>query len=847
MDELQGTDGGSLVVRGWGQDGPGTVESFMEVVVAHNCKLEDMTQFLLEGSLVLTFVLNITNGSSMLLVRDLQECAKKKHMQLDFHVVGASLAQSSTHKNVAIASVVSSLPITAKLVYDLDLTLSQHGCSVLGVEHRSDNKKENNLEYNKFEITFGCPAGVKLSTVLLGGSSSAGETSVQGIQQAASSNGAELTCRWWDAMDRLRGKGLVVFGLSHVLCPYDVLDEVLVECGVNVAAIPKAETEITNLNKTKVAMLKGHSSKALQKVIHRLEFTDGARLVCNTLKRLGFQLAVLTNTGVGAIAEHVKRELGIDYAICRDLEINDDGCFTGEYIGEVSDVTFRKSDILKLMAERERISFSNVVVVGEFLKGLKASNARLVLETFGPNVYFNSNTNKDMAIVLYLMGFHGSDLQTLRKRSWKDMSNPGGAVAPQMPEKTYTLQLSSKTREAGQLSSIFKPFVESDACVRTIRMRALQDGSMCLGVDLFGFGSMDQLTKEVLFVCGNKQFQIMEIGERKLSFSIPAPPQEALWQHYSSGRHVVTIVQQPHISGASLLDLFSCLAQHNANVIKMDRLSVQEFAAIQLTVNLPEEVEVKKFASRLGDISKTHGADIAFQRDNLERSMRRMVVFDMDSTLIQQEVIDELGKLAGVEHEISEITEAAMRGDIDFFGSLKRRVALLKGHNAEKLFDTVKANLIYTPGAKKLCTALKRLGFKLAVISGGFLPVAQEVQRHLGLDYAFANTLEVDEQTGLLTGLTSGPVVTPQRKRTLLATIANVEGCEVQQTIAVGDGSNDIPMLNTAGLGIAFCAKPKVQAATEFRINQKDLSTVLFLIGVSGHAAERLVEDETAN
>merc|ERR1712151_1354212 len=128
----------------------------------------------------------------------------------------------------------------------------------------------------------------------------------------------------------------------------------------------------------------------------------------------------------------------------------------------------------------------------------------------------------------------------------------------------------------------------------------------------------------------------------------------------------------------------------------------------------------------------------------------------------------------------------------------------------------------------------------MAVISGGFLPFAQEVQKHLGLDYAFANTLEVDETTGLLTGCTTGPVVTPQRKRALLATIANVEGCEIKQTIAVGDGANDIPMLNSAGLGIAFCAKPKVQEATEFRINQRDLSTVLFMIGVSQHAAERL-------
>jgi phosphoserine phosphatase len=188
-----------------------------------------------------------------------------------------------------------------------------------------------------------------------------------------------------------------------------------------------------------------------------------------------------------------------------------------------------------------------------------------------------------------------------------------------------------------------------------------------------------------------------------------------------------------------------------------------------------------------------------------------------------------------------------MRGDLNFAESLKSRVALLKGHNAEKLFSEVKKNLIYTPGAKSLCSTLKKLGYKMAVISGGFLPVAQEVQRYLGLDYAFANVLEVDEETGILTGVTTGPVVTPQRKRALLAMIANVEGCELQQTIAVGDGANDIPMLSTAGLGIAFCAKPKVQEVAEFRINQKDLSTVLYLIGVSEHAKERLAEEDAGS
>merc|ERR1719387_1462552 len=250
-----------------------------------------------------------------------------------------------------------------------------------------------------------------------------------------------------------------------------------------------------------------------------------------------------------------------------------------------------------------------------------------------------------------------------------------------------------------------------------------------------------------------------------------------------------------------------------------------------------QENELKNILLATG---KENGADIALQEESVERWNRRLIVFDMDSTLIQQEVIDELAKLAGVEAKVKEITDRAMSGEIDFFGSLKERVALLKGHDAERLFSHVKRNLIFTPGAEQLCSTLKRLGYKMAVISGGFLPVAREVQKVLGLDYAFANTLEVDRKTGLLTGRTTGPVVTPQRQRALLSMIAEVEGCEVAQTIAVGDGENDIPMLCTAGLGVAFCAKPKVQDIANFRVNTLDLSTVLYLIGLSEFAVEEI-------
>merc|ERR1712194_513189 len=168
-------------------------------------------------------------------------------------------------------------------------------------------------------------------------------------------------------------------------------------------------------------------------------------------------------------------------------------------------------------------------------------------------------------------------------------------------------------------------------------------------------------------------------------------------------------------------------------------------------------------------------------------------------------------------------------------------MALLADQSAVDLYSRINRELTYTPGALQLCRTLKHLGYKMAVISGGFLAVARQVQKTLELDYAFANTLGIRQTDGMLTGETVGPVVTPQRKRALLAMIAQVEGCDMRQTIAVVDGSNDIPMLTSAGLGIAFCAKPKVQATADVRVNNKDLQTVLYLIGVSENAQRRLL------
>mmetsp|Transcript_25341 Transcript_25341/g.58901 ORF Transcript_25341/g.58901 Transcript_25341/m.58901 type:complete len:866 (+) Transcript_25341:37-2634(+) len=832
-----------LTVIARGKDRPGIADAFLKVTVSHKCELRDLAQFMIEGMLVFTFVLEVADQSSLKLIRDMKKCAKDHGMEVEYDFPEGT--RDEVDESMALLSLVSTSGITPALLHGLDSALAKHGCVVHEIEHRSDNKIENNNECSKMQLRVRCPKGLGLGTLYLGARNPDGEE-VLGLQNIIKEDhGVQVTLRWWDAMSRPNGKSLVVFGLSDVLCPYDVLDELLKEAGVDPSACSSASASgnLVQQRQSKVSLLKGKSADCVPKLLQRLKLTHGARLVCSALKALGCTLAILTNTGVGSVAKHVQQQLGLDYVICQDLEVAD-GSFTGQYAGEAKDVKFRKLDLLKLMADREGIEYRNVIVVGEVLKGLKLANARDLLETFGPNVYFNAQKNKDLALALYLLGFNASHVQALRKRYTshpaevpRDSSPSLPKVACGKPVKSLLLQIMAHTQGPGHIRNVMAPLLplSKECCLHTARLCSLESGGMCLGLDMrAACDNSDQLLKDLLFSCQKSGLEVKWDETESGAEAVPS------WESGYRNRYVITMVQKPNISGSTIEAFFAVLSENGVNCMKIERLSVKEMAAMQLTVVLPENFECNVLSAKLLQVSKEHGADIAFQADDIDRWMRRLVVFDMDSTLIQQEVIDELAKIAGVETQVATITEAAMRGEIDFFESLKARVALLKGHKAEELFDSVKQNLIFTPGAERLCTTLKKMGYKMAVISGGFLPVAREVQRHLGLDYAFANNLEVDEHTGLLTGNVLGQVVTPQRKRALLATIANVEGCEVQQTIAVGDGSNDIPMLNTAGLGIAFCAKPKVQAATEFHINQKDLSTVVFLIGLSEHAALRL-------
>lgn len=368
------------------------------------------------------------------------------------------------------------------------------------------------------------------------------------------------------------------------------------------------------------------------------------------------------------------------------------------------------------------------------------------------------------------------------------------------------------------------------------------------GVNILDIGQAvihDQLSLGILFevpeeaesapVLKDLLFKCYELDIQVRFTPIPEDKYNDWVDLQGKNRYIISLISRK-ISANQLAKVTQVVYNQGLNIdtitrltgrIPLGRIDEAGKACIEFSVRgIPkDELEMRK---DFMDIAREIGADIAFQTDNIYRRNRRLVCFDMDSTLIQTEVIVDLAKQAGVRNKVNAITEAAMRGELDFAESFRQRIALLKGLD-ESVMKNIAENLPITEGAERLFKTLKKYGFKTAILSGGFTYFGHYLQDKLAIDYVFANELEIEH--GKLTGRHTGEIVDGNRKAELLKKIALMEDIHLEQVIAVGDGANDLPMLNVAGLGIAFHAKPKVKKNAQHAISTIGLDGILYLMG----------------
>ncbi len=392
----------------------------------------------------------------------------------------------------------------------------------------------------------------------------------------------------------------------------------------------------------------------------------------------------------------------------------------------------------------------------------------------------------------------------------------------------FLLNISGQDKP-GLTSSLTSVLAEYDAKILDIGQANIHD-TLSLGM-LFEIKS----GKKSAAVLKDLLFKAYELGITAKFSPISLEDYEDWVSMQGKDRYIITILGEK-LAAEQISEVTKVISEKHLNIDSIKRLTgrtslvkKEEYprASIQLSIRgkLTDKAE---FTSKFMDISKELDVDIAFQEDTMFRRNRRLVCFDMDSTLIQTEVIDELAERAGVGEEVKAITESAMQGEIDFNESFKRRMKLLKGLSEDVLKD-VAETLPITKGAKRLIDTLHYYGYKTAILSGGFTYFGHFLQEKLDIDFVFANQLEIKD--GVLTGRYLGDIVDGNKKAEYLQHLADNMGIDIAQTIAVGDGANDLQMLNLAGLGIAFHAKPKVKDNAQSSISSIGLDGVLYLLG----------------
>jgi phosphoserine phosphatase len=387
-----------------------------------------------------------------------------------------------------------------------------------------------------------------------------------------------------------------------------------------------------------------------------------------------------------------------------------------------------------------------------------------------------------------------------------------------MDDATALLVTVTGRDRPGLTSGLCDALEETHARILDIEQVTIRD-RLVLGF-LIALGTDEERTREAL-----------ERRARELDVAVEFEPMPARGSAGDPDRHYVTILGQPLRPGA-LAALTGVIAAAGGNIDRIVRLSRYPILSFELLVSGGDAEQLRR--ELIAEAPRQH-VDVAVQRATLYRRAKRLIVLDVDSTLLQGEFIEQLGARVGSAGRVAELTSRAMAGELDYAASLRERVALLEGLPATVL-DEVRDTVELTPGARTLVRTLKRLGFVTGIVSGGFTHVTEELRQRLGIDFAHANRLEVHD--GRLTGRLVGPVVDRQAKAAWLEDIARACDVPLGQTVAVGDGANDMAMLERAGLGIAFNAKPVVRAVADTAVSVPYLDAILFLLGITREEIE---------
>jgi phosphoserine phosphatase len=388
-------------------------------------------------------------------------------------------------------------------------------------------------------------------------------------------------------------------------------------------------------------------------------------------------------------------------------------------------------------------------------------------------------------------------------------------VAAMSDSPTCLLTVTGKDR-SGLTAALFRALEDLDCDVLDVEQVVIR-GRLLLGI--------------LISAPGDADLARVRHAAQALGLSVEAEATVGDARHRAPGRSHVTIIGLP-LRPSALAALSAAIADLGGNIDRIHRIARYPVTAVELAIS-GASPDVLRTA--LAQEAVRHGVDVAVQPSGLQRRSKRLVVMDVDSTLVQGEVVEMLAAMAGHEAEVAAITERAMRGELDFEQSLRARVAMLEGLPASSLAQ-VHADLSLMPGARTLIRTLQRLGYRTGIVSGGFTAVTDPLAADLGIDHARANELEIVD--GRLTGQLVGPVVDRAAKAAFLREVADLEGVPIESTVAIGDGANDLDMIETAGLGVAFNAKPVLRDAADTSLSTPYLDAILYLLGITREEIE---------